>query len=518
MRAFTGILAASWSLVGSQDLKQERVLVITRHGIRVPYPPLADLPWDAYSLDSHRNFFTDFADWGADQVAGLTDHGQNVIREMGAHFRQTLLSGVTGGFTIYSAVDSTKRDIKTAIKFFEGAFPEANVTEKDLFGPRTADEEEYVKVLLNQGDVDIGTACPGSAHFQSLLAGEIGGDFRALSWEQQGNIMRMNEFFDCCKPSLCEKQGNSSFGDRCTLMSLPTKWEGQKFYWEDFTGPLSVAAKLTEYVQLLYLNGMNYTQVVPDMSEQQLSSLMRLHEESMAIADEYWNSRNAASELFVHLAATMQQAISGDSIHGLHSKPSDSMVYYAAHDINIYLIRRFLRLNWLTTSFNPNQSPPGGMLIFVLYSAVNGAQKDFYVKAFFMSQSMRQQRQASPLSAADPASRVFAVIPGCADGPELSCPFEDFKRLVLSEIKPECVRLVDPNVLAATTATTTTTAAASADPHSGGWWLYALIGVLCLIGGLGLGVVLGWKCCWGGVRVSSVANTGLGASLQPDVA
>lgn len=505
MRACIGILAY-FSLVNTENLKQERVLVITRHGIRVPYPPLADVPWDAYSLDPQRNFFTNFTDWGADQVAGLTDHGQKVIREMGAHFRQTMLNGTNGGFTIYSAVDSTKRDIKTAIKFFEGALPEAKVTESDIFGPRTDDEQEYVKLLLNQGDADIGKSCPGSAQSEALLAGEIGGDFGALSLEQREAIMRVNQFLDCCKPSLCEKQGNSSYGDRCTLMSLPTKFEGQKFYWEDFTGPLTVAAKLTEYLQLVYLNGMDYKQVVPDMSEEQLSSLMRLHEESMGIADEYWNSRNAASELFVHLAATMQQVVSGDSIAGLHSRPSDSIVYYAAHDINIYLIRRFLRLNWLTTSFNPNQSPPGGMLIFVLYSTTDGSAKSFFVKAFFMSQSMEQQRKGSVLSAADPASRVFAVIPGCADGPELSCPFEDFKKLVLAQIKRECVSLVDPSVLAD----------ASSVSNSGRWLLYTLIAIGCLIVGLGLGIVLGWKCCPGSAHARTVVNTGLGTSLQQE--
>merc|ERR1712217_325955 len=89
------------------------------------------------------------------------------------------------------------------------------------------------------------------------------------------------------------------------------------------------------------------------------------------------------------------------------------------------------------------------MLVFVLYSGPNAAtRKSYFVKAFFMTQSMRQQREASPLTEDDPASRVFAVIPGCADGPELSCPFVDFKRLVLNEIKAECVQLVDPHVLA----------------------------------------------------------------------
>jgi len=483
--------------------------VITRHGIRVPYPPLMGLGWDAYSLDPARAWFSKFSDWGADQVAGFTDHGWKVVREMGSHFRNTVLNGTKGGFTIYSAVDATKRDIKTAMSFFQGAFPDINVTEKDMFGPRSSDEEKYVKVLLNQGDFDAGPACRTSATIEGVIAGATGGDFSALSSEQRANIMQINDALDCCKPEVCTTQGNASFGDRCTLMSLPTKWEGQKFYWEDFTGPLTVASKLMEFLQLLYLNGMDYKKTVPTMSEETIASLMRLHEENMDIADDYWNSRNAASELLVHMAATMEQAVSGQNVAGLHSQASDSLVYYAAHDINIYLIRKFLRLNWLTTSFNPNQSPPGGMLLLVLYSSTSGTDKSYFVKAFFMSQSMRQQREALPLSREEPASRVFAVIPGCADGPELSCPFEDFKRLVLQEIKRECVQLVDPDVLSV----------AGKDSTTESWWMFLLVAACALLVGLVLGALM-WKRCGSARTISGrgAADGELHTSLQPNSA
>jgi len=465
----------------ASTLTQERVLVITRHGIRVPYPPLKDLGWDVYSTEDGRDWFTNFTDWGADQVAGLTDHGQKVIREMGAFFKQTLLKDAKGGYIIYSAVDSTQRDIKTAINFFKGAYPHADVTVNDMVGPNSESEKQYVKALLNQGDFDANSRCPTSAQIQGVIDGATGGNLTYISTEQQRNIMEVNEALACCKKDLCVHQGNSSFGDRCTLMSLPTKWEGQQLYWEDFTGPLTVSAKLMEFIQLVYMNGMDHTKIAPTMSEEDIASLMRLHAESMGIPDDYWNSRNAASELFVHLAATMQQTVTGEDITGLKSKASDSLVYYAAHDINIYLIRRFLRLNWMTASFNPNQSPPGGMLIFVLYSKKKGAKgKDYFVKAFFMTQSMRQQKEASPLTEADPASRVFAIMPGCADGPELSCPFHDFKRLVLSQIKAECVQLVDPQVLA---------------DGSGGsgmktWLVPLIVGILSLIVGLALGTLI----------------------------
>jgi len=467
--------------VDASTLTQERVLVITRHGIRVPYPPLKGLDWNVYSTDDGRDWFTNFKDWGADQVAGLTDHGQKVIREMGAFFKETLLRDAKGGYTIYSAVDDTQRDIKTAINFFKGAYPQDNVTVNDMVGNRSEFERQYVKALLNQGDFDADSRCPTSATIRGVIEGATGGDLAYVSTEQRRNIMAVNEALACCKKELCVHQGNSSFGDECTLMSLPTEWEGQQLYWEDFTGPLTVSAKLMEFIQLLYLNGMDYTKIVPNMSEVDIASLMRLHAESMGIPDDYWNSRNAASELFVHVAATMLQTVTGKDIAGLKSRTSDSLVYYAAHDINIYLLRRFLRLNWMTSSFNPNQSPPGGMLIFVLYSTPRGAEgKDYFVKAFFMTQSMRQQREASTLSEEDPASRVFAIMPGCADGPELSCPFDDFKRLVLSQIKAECVQLVDPQVLV---------------DDSGGsvvhaWLIPLTVGVASLIVGLALGALI----------------------------
>jgi hypothetical protein len=262
-------------------------------------------------------------------------------------------------------------------------------------------------------------------------------------------VRAMGDALDCCADAACPA---ATATNNCTLADIPTEWEGRAAYWEDFSGPLPVAAKLAEYVQLLYLNGMDWQRLVPGLSEREMANLMRLHEDSMGIADDEWNAQNAGSELLVHLAATLQQAVDGagaPAIAGLQSAPADALVYYAAHDINIYLLRRLLRLSWLTESYNPNQSPPGGFLMFALYSdaAAQPGAEHHYVKAFFVSQSYRQQREATRLSVADPASRVFAVMPTCASGPELSCPFHLFKKLVRNVVKLNCVQIVDPSFL-----------------------------------------------------------------------
>ncbi len=120
-----------------------------------------------------------------------------------------------------------------------------------------------------------------------------------------------------------------------------------------------------------------------------------------------------------------------------------------------------LGLSWLTDSWNVNQSPPGGLLRFELLRGPPDAEdQPFYVKVYFESQSMEQQRAITPLipsleqhadegqerSGAQP-DRVFVAIPTCSDGPEYSCPFEAFKALVLRSMDENCVSTVPVDAL-----------------------------------------------------------------------
>ena len=512
------------TLSARSNLTRERTLVITRHGIRVPFPPFDGHSISIFSKDRTRPWVVNPKDWGADKVAALTDHGKEVVRLMGAHFAETVLPPRPYSFTIYSDLDHTRRDIQTAEAFMRGAWPEKNFT----VDPWDRAHPSYIALLFNQGNAS-NSPCSMSGTLPDVVKAEIGGSFERVSAEQADNIMRLNDAIDCCTPDVCRLAAETAMGGagisathapsaNCTLMDIASYWEGRSHYWEDFRGPLSVASNLIEYLQLMDLNGLDWQAVASGrrdarngdgsgsggrrdgsgsggsgggrvgtasggaMSAQELRGLMRMHERVMGIADDYWNAQHAGSELLVHMAATMLQMVEPAApLPTLRSSPSDRLVYYSGHDINVYLLRRLLNLNWLTDSFNPNESPPGGFISLELYSldsALSSSpdateseekrqkkeaaqevrpahtrvpspeqQRQYFVKAFFTSQSYEQQRHATPLSAANPASRVFAVIPACASGPELSCPFDDFRRLVLSVVNTDCVRLVDPNIL-----------------------------------------------------------------------
>ena len=64
-------------------LSVEKLIIYSRHGIRVPFPPDAR-PVTIFTADDApgpaRDWFTNFSDWGAAGVAHLTSHGEAVVQ------------------------------------------------------------------------------------------------------------------------------------------------------------------------------------------------------------------------------------------------------------------------------------------------------------------------------------------------------------------------------------------------------------------------------------------------------
>src|SRR5688572_6602484 len=69
-------------------LQLEKVIVFSRHGIRVPYQPGHGAA--NYSLDD-REWYMDSKQWGAGGEAFLTDHGELVLQRMGKYYSSILI-------------------------------------------------------------------------------------------------------------------------------------------------------------------------------------------------------------------------------------------------------------------------------------------------------------------------------------------------------------------------------------------------------------------------------------------
>ncbi len=61
---------------------------------------------------------------------------------------------------------------------------------------------------------------------------------------------------------------------------------------------------------------------------------------------------------------TIEQMAGGYNISGVDHDPSANIIFYAAHDTNILFLAELLDLKWVFEGWQPNQTPPMGMLVF----------------------------------------------------------------------------------------------------------------------------------------------------------
>lgn len=80
-----------------------------------------------------------------------------------------------------------------------------------------------------------------------------------------------------------------------------------KAFWSLYSGPLSVASNLAEWVELMYLNNLDYKALVGEgVTETEIASLYQVHQTNLDItADDIWTARSFGSDLLAHIVATM---------------------------------------------------------------------------------------------------------------------------------------------------------------------------------------------------------------------
>jgi len=426
---------------GTQGLTLEKILIVSRHGVRTPFPLSGgtnnfskdERAWS----DTGASPFPEKA-WGAPGIGYLTEHAVASLNSFGAYLRNRLVqdsaflppdcASAQALMTLYADNDnSTQRDYHTTVALMQGLYPGCNFTINY--------DAEYVLPLFNIGGSPVpDPSCnlPSKEHYLA----SVGGDMQSVSEDHAGLIMQLSDAVGCCKPALC---GGLT---PCTLMNITTEYT--KLWFNPWNGPIFVGAAVAEYLQMMYLNGMPWNEVAQHTSEQELlSQIVRLHTWGM---DFIWNpeaSRSYGASLGVHIAATAMQLMQDKEIKNLRSSPDDKLVFYAAHDTNLLVLRRVLQLDYKLRSFNEDQYVPAQFLVFELLSA----RGVVYVKVYEEAMTNAQQRAGTLHGFVDPPSRVFVVIPGCSDGPEDSCPLTRFSEIVLAGINEKCSAVVDPDDL-----------------------------------------------------------------------
>ncbi|MBV8668135.1 MAG: histidine-type phosphatase [Candidatus Eremiobacteraeota bacterium] len=379
--------------VAAQPSVQPRfVLVLTRHGVRSPTSPTELAPYTSQA-------------WPKWEVAPgyLTPHGAALMRQFGAYYRSYYASlfpatGCPAQGTVFIWADVDERTIATGKALADGIAPGCDVNVGH--GPKGKDD------LLFDPLPTLGRA--DTALSKASTLGAIGADPNAVVDAYRGAYAALDRVLGCSTG--CKKLSNVG----TTIDADPDSG------LTGVSGGLDAAGTAAENLLLEYTDGM------PAVGwgradESTILDIMQLHAVKSRVEHEtYYNARAEGSNLLAHIAATLDQSVAGTSNGQTRVPASARFAVIVGHDTSLSKMAGMLHLSWLMKGYLFNDTPPGGALVFEVYT--QGSMPAF-IRLFFTAQSLAQMRAGD---GAHPA-RVPVYVPGC---PDLDCPVTTFDAIV----------------------------------------------------------------------------------------
>ena len=391
--------------------------IVTRHGVRPPtvsndqINPYSAEPWPKWDVPP----------------GYLTAHGRALMKLFGAYDRAQFAraglfspSGCADAEHVYFWADTDERTIETGHALVEGMLPGCTVevhsapagTRDPLFNPLAA---------------GVGHADPDLA--EAAVSGRVGGHPEALPAAYRPALETMQQVLTAGKTV---KQ---------SLLELPVSLGPARSGLADMRGPLTTAASLAEDFLLEYTNGMEGNDLGWGLLTE--SSLRQMMTINTAYADLMWRTpqigRTLASNLLSHVVKAMEQAATGRAVPGAIGRPGDRLLVIVGHDANLSNIQGTLNLSWLLPGDLPNDTPPGGALVFELWRQPAGG--DYSVRTYYTAQTLDEMRQALPLTLDSPPAKATVFVPACSTAKAGSpCDWKAFQRTVEAAIDPAFVK------------------------------------------------------------------------------
>jgi len=206
----------------------------------------------------------------------------------------------------------------------------------------------------------------------------------------------------------------------------------------DVTGPLKAAEHCTDSFLLEYTDGKPAADVGwGKVDAKVMTDMLSLHELFFdLVCRTPYIARVEGSNLASHLIDTLEQGALGQPVPGALGPAGERVVILAGHDSNQANIGGLLGLEWWVPGTQKNPMLPGSALVVELWRRA-GTQDSFYVRISYVTQTLHQLRDATPLSAANPPALAPIFIPGCSGpGPGFDAPLAAFVRQARKVIDP----------------------------------------------------------------------------------
>ena len=401
------------------------VVTVGRHGVRSPGKSMnavAPKSPDAYASES----------WPAWAVKSkyVTAHGKRLVRLLGGYYRDYYVTSGRIGMTtpcpapqqVHARVDDEQRDIETAKGFYAGLFPGCDVA-MEIRPPKAVDSLFHPHPTL----------CALSPEEASAsILDQLGGSVGNVQQELALPLATIQNVLQCCEPAAC----GSTTPDRCTLIDLPSGITKKgEIYGAFDVGHYAAEVFLLQFAQGMPLDEVGWGRA----SRASILEMLEVQLRYQAVTDRAEPfAAKGGSNLAAHILGSLEQVVKGAEVSGIPQSVDARLVSYFGHDTNIQNLGGLLGLSWHNPGLLPNQSPPGSAIVFeIRRRRDNGSH---FVRAVYVSQTLDQMAQATPLTLDAPPTRSAVRIAGCpGTAPHYDCPYSDFRRLVRAAVDSECV-------------------------------------------------------------------------------
>jgi 4-phytase/acid phosphatase len=416
--AVLSLLSAAIALVvplraASTELKY--VVIISRHGVRSP----------TWTSDRLNQFSADpWPDWGV-PPGYLTARGRTLVTLMGAYYREWLAAenllarnGCEPPGRVYVWADTDQRTLESGRAIAEGLQPGCGV---------------QVHSLLN-GESD--------PLFDPIEAGLAKPDLEAAAKAVRDRIgLPGNEFLERHQPTFALLQQVLTGGRAAKEMPFTTPsgidvaMSGGTI---DLEGPLRTASTLSENLLLEYANGFPDSQLGwGRLNAETLARVLELHTTYAELMRRTpYLARVRGSNLLAHVLRSLEQAATGGTIPGAMGERDNRVLIVAGHDTNLSNLSGMLGLSWKLEGYPPDDTPPGGALVFSLWKETG--TRRHVVQTRYIAQTPEQMRQADRLTLTSPPASQNVSPAGCDPASvDTGCPLEIFERVLQQAIGTE---------------------------------------------------------------------------------
>ncbi|MFV8800945.1 AppA family phytase/histidine-type acid phosphatase [Yersinia sp. LJYL362] len=403
----------------------ERVVILSRHGVRSPTKQtqlMNDVTPDKWPQ------------WPV-KAGYLTPRGAELVTLMGGfygdYFRsQGLLSaGCPVDGTVYAQADIDQRTRLTGQAFLDGIAPGC--------GLKVHYQADLKKVDPLFHTVEAGVCKLDSEKVHQAVEERLGGPLSDLSQRYAKPFALMGEVLNFAASPYChspQQKGKTCDFATFAANEITVNKEGTKV---SLSGPLALSSTLGEIFLL------QNSQAMPDVAWHRLSgednwvSLLSLHNAQFDLmAKTPYIARHKGTPLLqqIDTALVLQRDAQGQT---LPLSPQTKLLFLGGHDTNIANIAGMLGAHWQLPQ-QPDNTPPGGGLVFELWQSPGNHQRYVAVKMFY--QTMDQLRNAEKLDLKNNPARIVPIaIEGCEnEGDNKLCQLETFQKKVAQVIEPAC--------------------------------------------------------------------------------